>query len=232
MRRRERCRPGDRGRSRDAGPHRHHGGGAARALVRQAKEDISPKTVVETRGFLDRNLVPALGPVPLGKLNPTPLIATTGRSGRGTATAEGRSRRRPSDGSTASCGGPWARCAVGGGWRPTRQPRPRRPGSSPGRSSHRPRRRSPASSPSPSMPIPTWAAVHGAHADRFQGISRRRGEREGTALSLGLSGPRRDAHEAEQAVLWPGRFSSEKALLRFLLTSCILRPRDTNKETS
>ncbi len=39
----------------------------------QAKEDFSPKTVVETRGFLDRNLVPALGPVPLGKLKPDAL---------------------------------------------------------------------------------------------------------------------------------------------------------------
>ncbi len=39
----------------------------------QAKEDFSPKTVVETRGFLDRNLLPALGPVPLGKLKPDAL---------------------------------------------------------------------------------------------------------------------------------------------------------------
>ena len=34
----------------------------------QAKDDFSPKTVLETRGFIDRNLLPALGQVPLGKL--------------------------------------------------------------------------------------------------------------------------------------------------------------------
>jgi len=33
-----------------------------------ARADFSPKTVRETRGFLDRNLIPALGPLPLGRL--------------------------------------------------------------------------------------------------------------------------------------------------------------------
>jgi hypothetical protein len=34
----------------------------------QASQDISPKTVVETRGFIDRNLKPALGTVALARL--------------------------------------------------------------------------------------------------------------------------------------------------------------------
>ena len=33
-----------------------------------AARDFSPKTVKETRGFMDRNLLPALGTVPLSKL--------------------------------------------------------------------------------------------------------------------------------------------------------------------
>ena len=32
-----------------------------------AARDFSPKTVKETRGFMDRNLLPALGTVPLSK---------------------------------------------------------------------------------------------------------------------------------------------------------------------
>jgi integrase len=39
----------------------------------QASEDFSPKTVLETRGFIDRNLLPDLGKVPLGKLKPDTL---------------------------------------------------------------------------------------------------------------------------------------------------------------
>ena len=39
----------------------------------QAKDDFSPKTVLETRGFIDRNLLPALAQVPLGKLKPDAL---------------------------------------------------------------------------------------------------------------------------------------------------------------
>ena len=33
-----------------------------------ARADFSPKTVRETRGFLDRNLLPTLGPLPLARL--------------------------------------------------------------------------------------------------------------------------------------------------------------------
>ncbi len=39
----------------------------------QARDDFSPKTVLETRGILDRHLVPALGQVPLHKLKPDAL---------------------------------------------------------------------------------------------------------------------------------------------------------------
>ena len=38
-----------------------------------AARDFSPKTVKETRGFIDRNLLPALGPVPLSKLKASDL---------------------------------------------------------------------------------------------------------------------------------------------------------------
>ena len=39
----------------------------------QASQDFSPKTVVETRGFIDRNLRPALGTVPLTRLKAADL---------------------------------------------------------------------------------------------------------------------------------------------------------------
>ncbi len=39
----------------------------------QASQDFSPKTVVETRGFVDRNLRPALGTVPLTRLKAADL---------------------------------------------------------------------------------------------------------------------------------------------------------------
>jgi integrase len=39
----------------------------------QAREDYSPKTVRETRGYLDRDLLPALATVPLAKLGPEEL---------------------------------------------------------------------------------------------------------------------------------------------------------------
>lgn len=39
----------------------------------QAQADFSPKTVKETRGFLDRTILPGLGHVPLAKLKPAEL---------------------------------------------------------------------------------------------------------------------------------------------------------------
>ncbi len=38
-----------------------------------AGHDFSPSTVKETRGFIDRNLLPTLGSVPLGRLNASDL---------------------------------------------------------------------------------------------------------------------------------------------------------------
>ncbi|MEM8904295.1 MAG: N-terminal phage integrase SAM-like domain-containing protein [Actinomycetota bacterium] len=38
-----------------------------------ASRDFSPKTVKETRGFIDRNLLPTLGPMPLAKLTTAEL---------------------------------------------------------------------------------------------------------------------------------------------------------------
>ena len=38
------------------------------AWFEQATRDFSPKTVKETRGFIDRNLLPAIGAVPLSRL--------------------------------------------------------------------------------------------------------------------------------------------------------------------
>ena len=63
-----------------------------------AAPDFSPKTVKETRGFIDRNLLPALGTRPLGKLRPSDLDAlyrrlqTSGGS-RGGPLAPGTIRR-------------------------------------------------------------------------------------------------------------------------------------------
>ena len=55
----------------------------------QASQDFSPKTVVETRGFIDRNLRPALGTVPLTRLKAadldryyTRLLKNGGQAGR------------------------------------------------------------------------------------------------------------------------------------------------------
>ena len=39
----------------------------------RAKRDFSLKTVLETRGFLDRNLLPVFGAVPLSRLRPEDL---------------------------------------------------------------------------------------------------------------------------------------------------------------
>jgi integrase len=39
----------------------------------QARADFSPKTVLETRSYLDRDLLPAFGSVPLSKLRPEDL---------------------------------------------------------------------------------------------------------------------------------------------------------------
>ena len=39
------------------------------AWFEHAARDFSPKTVKETRGFIDRNLLPAIGDVPLSKLD-------------------------------------------------------------------------------------------------------------------------------------------------------------------
>jgi len=55
----------------------------------QAIRDFSPKTVKETRGFIDRNLLPAIGAVPLTKLKPSDLdrfyrrLQTSGAAGGG-----------------------------------------------------------------------------------------------------------------------------------------------------
>ncbi len=55
----------------------------------QASQDFSPKTVVETRGFIERNLRPALGTVPLTRLKAadldryyTRLLKNGGQSGQ------------------------------------------------------------------------------------------------------------------------------------------------------
>ncbi len=55
----------------------------------QAVRDFSPKTVKETRGFIDRNLLPEIGAVPLTKLTPSDLdrfyrrLQTSGAAGGG-----------------------------------------------------------------------------------------------------------------------------------------------------
>ena len=43
------------------------------AWFEQASRDFSPKTVKETRGFIDRNLLPAIGAVPLSRLKASDL---------------------------------------------------------------------------------------------------------------------------------------------------------------
>ena len=59
------------------------------AWFEHAAGDFSPKTVKETRGFIDRNLLPAVGGVPLSKLKPSDLdrfyrrLLTSGAVGAG-----------------------------------------------------------------------------------------------------------------------------------------------------
>ena len=59
------------------------------AWFEHAAGDFSPKTVKETRGFIDRNLLPAIGAVPLSKLKPSDLdrlyrrLQATGAVGEG-----------------------------------------------------------------------------------------------------------------------------------------------------
>jgi hypothetical protein len=43
------------------------------AWFEQATRDLSPKTIKETRGFIDRNLLPAIGTVPLSRLKASDL---------------------------------------------------------------------------------------------------------------------------------------------------------------
>ena len=43
------------------------------AWLEQATRDFSPKTVKETRGFIDRNLLPTIGAVPLSRLKASDL---------------------------------------------------------------------------------------------------------------------------------------------------------------
>ena len=59
------------------------------AWFEHAASDFSPKTVKETRGFIDRNLLPAIGDVPLSKLKASDLdrlyrrLQATGAVGEG-----------------------------------------------------------------------------------------------------------------------------------------------------
>ena len=63
-----------------------------------AARDFSPKTVKETRGFMDRNLLPALGTVPLSKLKAGDLdrfyrkLSVDGGGGSDPLRMAGRSR--------------------------------------------------------------------------------------------------------------------------------------------
>ena len=77
-------------------------GRAARALVRpQAASDYSPKTVKETRSYLDRDLLPALGTVPLAKLRPRSRSLLPRAAGAGSR-RRSACRRPRSAASTAS----------------------------------------------------------------------------------------------------------------------------------
>lgn len=93
------------------------------AWFEQAVRDFSPKTMTETRGFIDRNLLPAIGAVPLTKLKPSDLdrfyrrLQTSGAAGGG-ALAPPRSVA-----STASCGERWHRASSGDGSASTRRRR-------------------------------------------------------------------------------------------------------------
>jgi hypothetical protein len=119
----------------------------------QAKEDFSPKTVLETRGFLDRNLLPGLGHVPLAKLKPDALDRYYRRCVPETGTVEDPWPRPPSGASTASCAGPCPRVCGGVGWRSTRPRRHRLLESSAATSSRRLRPKWRAYSPWPRRTI-------------------------------------------------------------------------------
>ena len=71
--------------------------------------DFSPKTVKDTRGFIDRNLLPALGSVPLSKLKASDLDRFYRKLSVNGGARSGPVRLAPSDGFTASCATPWAR---------------------------------------------------------------------------------------------------------------------------
>ena len=70
------------------------------AWFEHAAGDFSPKTVKETRGFIDRNLLPAIGAVPLSKLKaerPRPSLppAPGHRGGRGGRARPGHGAPHP-----------------------------------------------------------------------------------------------------------------------------------------
>ncbi len=109
----------------------------------QAVRDFSPKTVKETRGFIDRNLLPEIGAVPLTKLKPSDLdrfyrrLQTSGATG-GEALAPPRC-----DGYTASCDAHSPRASSGDGSGSTRPRERLRRGCRSRRSSRHPETSSP-----------------------------------------------------------------------------------------
>ncbi|MDQ6727297.1 MAG: N-terminal phage integrase SAM-like domain-containing protein [Actinomycetota bacterium] len=80
-----------------------------------ASPGFSPKNAKETRGVLDRNLLPYLGKVPLSKLGAADLDRLYRRYVRPAARPAGRSPRPRSAAPLASCTGRSARGSSGAG---------------------------------------------------------------------------------------------------------------------
>jgi len=73
-------RDGDRLRSRAVRLHQRDHRQLIETSFEHAAAEFSPKTVKETRGFVDRNVLPAIGAVPLSKLKPATSTVCTADS--------------------------------------------------------------------------------------------------------------------------------------------------------
>lgn len=80
-----------------------------------ASPGFSPKNAKETRGVLDRNLLPYLGNVPLSKLGAADLDFLFAACARPVGRRDGPSPRPRSVAPTASCTGRSARASGGAG---------------------------------------------------------------------------------------------------------------------
>jgi hypothetical protein len=84
-------------------------------------------TRVTYKGYIERTILPTLGPCHCGASTPPPSTASTRSCAAGAASAADRWRRPPCARFTRSCAGPWIRGPAGAGFRLTQRRWPAHP---------------------------------------------------------------------------------------------------------